>query len=176
MSYQPDFIAYYPICSTAGRSWVELVIWESVYVAQFLTLEMFFRGWWVRATRIFGAGAIFCMIVPYCMVHFRKPYLEVCSALIAGVVLGSLSMRTRSIWAGVMVHVTVALLMDVLALERKGQLPTALTAGSSHHVTFLHWRAVIWTVWAVALVVVVVKAIRYAPVARAAWRARKSGG
>ena len=166
VSRQPDFGAYYPICSTAGRSWAEFIAWETVYVGQFIGLEMFFRGWWIRTTRIFGTGAIFSMIVPYCMIHFGKPYLEVCSALIAGVVLGSLSIRTRSIWAGVSVHVTVALLNDVLALEHKGQLPRKLTALSSHELQFHHWRTIIWAVWAFAFLVLVVKAVRVWPALR----------
>ena len=101
-------------------------------------------------TRSFGTGAIFSMIVPYCMVHYGKPYLEACSALIAGVVLGSLAIRTRSIWAGVAVHVTVAILMDVLSLQRKGKLPSALTATSTTHIHFEYWRALIWIAWAAA--------------------------
>ena len=173
VSRQPDFGAYYPICSTAGRSWLDFAVWETVYVAQFVGLEMFFRGWWIRTTRIFGTGAIFSMIVPYCMIHFGKPYLEACSALIAGVVLGSLAIRTRSIWAGVSVHVTVAILMDVLSLERKGQLPTALTATSSHHLQFPFWRAIIWVAWALALCLLAAKGVRVWPNARAAWIRRK---
>jgi hypothetical protein len=174
VSRQPDFGAYYPICSTAGRSWVEFLTWEAVYIAQFVGLEMFFRGWWIRTTRIFGTGAIFSMIVPYSMIHFGKPYIEACSALIAGVVLGSLSIRTRSIWAGVAVHVTVAILMDVLALERKGQLPSALTAMSTHHIHFPYWRALIWIVWGLALIVLAAKGLRVLPGARAAWARRRA--
>jgi membrane protease YdiL (CAAX protease family) len=166
VSRQPDFGAYYPICSTAGRSWVEFGVWETVYVAQFVGLEMFFRGWWIRTTRIFGTGAIFSMIVPYVMIHFGKPYLEACAALVAGVILGSLSIRTRSIWAGVSVHVTVAILMDVLSLDRKGQLPTALTATSSHHFHFAYWHAIIWIAWGLALLVLAMKGVRMLPRAR----------
>jgi hypothetical protein len=171
---QPDFGAYYPICSTAGRSWAEFLAWEAVYIGQFVGLEMFFRGWWIRTTRIFGTGAIFSMIVPYAMIHFGKPYLEACSALIAGVVLGSLSIRTRSIWAGVSVHVTVAILMDVLSLERKGQLPTALTATSTHHFHFPYWRMIIWIVWGAALLVLLAKGVRVWPSARLAWAQRRN--
>lgn len=157
---QPDFGSYYPICATAGRSWAELAIWETIYIAQFVGLEMFFRGWWIRATRIFGAGAIFGMAVPYCMIHFGKPYLEACSAIIAGVVLGSLAMKTRSIWAGVAVHVTVAILMDVLSLSRKGQLPSLLTASSSRRIPFGHWHALIWSAWVLAFAVLIVRGVR----------------
>ena len=173
VSRQPDFGAYYPIYSLAGRSWADFLVWEGIYIAQFVALEMFFRGWWIRTTRIFGTGAIFSMIVPYCMVHFGKPYLEVCSALIAGVVLGSLSIRTRSIWAGVAVHVTVAILMDVLSLERKGQLPSALTATSSQHLHFPFWRAIIWVAWGLAGAVLMAKVARVWPAARAAWSQRR---
>ncbi|MES1172299.1 MAG: CPBP family intramembrane glutamic endopeptidase [Bacteroidota bacterium] len=174
VSRQPDFGGYYPIYSLAGRSWLDFLVWEAVYIGQFVALEMFFRGWWIRTTRIFGTGAIFSMIVPYCMIHFGKPYLETCSALIAGVVLGSLSIRTRSIWAGVAVHVTVAILMDVLALEHKGQLPSALTATSGQHVHFPYWRALIWLAWGAAVVVLVLKGVRVWPVARAAWARRRT--
>src|SRR5204862_1734080 len=116
-------------------------------------------------------GAIFSMVVPYCMIHFGKPYLEVCSAIIAGVVLGSLSIQTRSIWAGVLVHVTVAILNDVLALDRKNQLPVELFRGSSHKLFFRHWHAAIAVIWAVAAVVVLVKAVRSRKQMRA-WLAR----
>jgi membrane protease YdiL (CAAX protease family) len=56
------------------------------------------------------------MIVPYCMIHFQKPMAETFGAIIAGLVLGTLAMRTRSIWGGVAIHAAVALTMDVLAL------------------------------------------------------------
>ena len=37
-------------------------------------------------------------------------------AIGAGLILGTLAMRTRSIWGGVLIHVGVAMTMDVLAL------------------------------------------------------------
>ena len=160
VSRQPDFGAYYPICANAGRSWAEFLIWEVAYIGQFIALEMFFRGWWIRTTRIFGVGALFSMAVPYAMIHFGKPYLEACSAVIAGVVLGSLAIQTRSIWAGVLVHVTVALLNDILALDRKGRLPSLLTPHSKDRFDFLYWRATIWIVWAAALLVLAIKGLR----------------
>lgn len=164
---QPDFGAYYPIYSQAGRSWLDFVVWEAVYFGQFVGLELFFRGWWLRGTRIFGTGAIFSMVVPYCMIHYGKPYLEASAAIVAGAVLGSLALKTGSVWAGVLVHETVAILMDVLALERKGQLPSALTAGSAQHLHFPYWRWVIWIVWLAALAILVASAVRAWPALRA---------
>jgi membrane protease YdiL (CAAX protease family) len=153
VSRQSDFINYYPLYKQAGRSWLDYLVWEALYIAQFITLEIFFRGWWIRATRVFGVGAIWSMVVPYTMIHFGKPYLEACSAMVAGVILGSLSMRTRSIYAGFLVHGTVAVLMDVLSLYRQNALPVLLAPGSSRHVTFLHWNALIWIAWALAFLV-----------------------
>jgi hypothetical protein len=160
VSRQSDFVSYYPLYKHAGRSWLDYLVWEGMYLAQFITLEIFFRGWWIRATRVFGVGAIWSMVVPYTMIHFGKPYLEACSAMVAGVVLGSLSMRTRSIYAGFLVHATVAVLMDVLSLYRQDALPVLLTPTSTRHITFLHWNALIWIAWAVAGGILAVKAWR----------------
>lgn len=86
---------------------------------------MFFRGWWLGVLRkSFGSGAIFAMAVPYCMIHYGKPYLEACGAIIAGIALGSLSMKTKSIYQGFLVHITVAALMDWLSLSHRMALPT----------------------------------------------------
>jgi membrane protease YdiL (CAAX protease family) len=63
------------------------------------------------------------MCVPYCMIHYGKPYLEAAGAVVAGVALGSLAMRTRSIYSGFLVHVTVALLMDLLSLAHRNAIP-----------------------------------------------------
>jgi membrane protease YdiL (CAAX protease family) len=170
VSRQPDFADYYPMYKQAGRSWLDFGIWEVIYLAQFFGLELFFRGFWLRAMRSFGSGAIWSMVVPYCMIHYGKPYLESSAAVIAGVVLGSLAMRTRSIYAGFLVHATVAVLMDILALERRKALPMLLTPGGSRHFEFTHWSAVIWIAWALALVVLAVKVHRSMPAIAAVFR------
>ncbi len=125
VSRQPDFGAYYPFYSHCQRSWYDFLSWEAMYYAQFFGLEMFFRGFWLGALRrSFGSGAIFAMAVPYCMIHYGKPFLEANGAIIAGIALGSLSMRTKSIYQGFLVHITVAALMDWLALWHRHALPT----------------------------------------------------
>jgi membrane protease YdiL (CAAX protease family) len=122
---QPDFGSYYPFYKGASRSWLDLLVWEGMYFVQFFALEMFFRGFWLGALRrSFGSGAIFAMAVPYCMIHFGKPFLEANGAIVAGIALGSLSMRTKSIYQGFFVHITVAGLMDWLALSHRHALPT----------------------------------------------------
>ena len=124
VSRAPDFANYYPFYKQASRSWFDLACWEAMYFAQFFALEIFFRGFWLSALRTtMGSGAIFAMCAPYCMIHYGKPYLEAAGALIAGIALGSLAMRTKSIYSGFLVHITVAFSMDFLSLWRRGALP-----------------------------------------------------
>ncbi|MBM4357381.1 MAG: CPBP family intramembrane metalloprotease [Deltaproteobacteria bacterium] len=124
-SRSPDFASYYPFYKGATRSWLDLLVWETMYIAQFFALEVFFRGFMLSPLRrSFGSGAVFAMCVPYVMIHYGKPYLESAGAFLAGVALGSLAMRTRSIYSGFFVHVSVALMMDLLALARGAGLPS----------------------------------------------------
>jgi membrane protease YdiL (CAAX protease family) len=121
---QPDFGNYYPFYKGSSRSISDLLIWEAMYGAQFFALELFFRGFVLGALRrTLGSAAIFAMAVPYCMIHYGKPYLETNGAIVAGIVLGSLAMRTRSIYAGFLVHITVAFSMDFLSLWRRAAFP-----------------------------------------------------
>ena len=125
VAQQPDFGSYYPFYKLSSRSWFDLILWESVYFIQFFALELFFRGFIIGTLRrTLGAAAIFAMAVPYCMIHYGKPYLEAHGAIVAGIVLGSLAAKTRSIYAGFLVHITVALSMDLLALWHRHALPT----------------------------------------------------
>jgi membrane protease YdiL (CAAX protease family) len=117
---RPDFLRIYPFYSHAGRSLLDFLCWEAIYAAQFVSLEFFFRGFLLQTLkRDLGAHAIFVAVVPYCMIHFSKPLPETLGAIVAGIVLGTLSLRTGSILGGVMLHVAVAVTMDVLALARR---------------------------------------------------------
>ncbi|HEU4536357.1 MAG TPA: CPBP family glutamic-type intramembrane protease [Polyangiaceae bacterium] len=127
VSGQPDFAAKYPLYKLAGRSWFDFFVWEVMYALQFLALEFFFRGWWVNALRpVIGSAAIFSTMVPYCMIHYSKPYLEATGAIATTVALGSLAVRSGNVYLGVVVHVSVALGMDLAALLRQGRLPSTL--------------------------------------------------
>lgn len=132
VSFTESYSSYYPFHRQAHESWVDLLSWEFAYLLQFLSLEFFFRGWWLSASKtMLGSNAIFAMIVPYVMIHIGKPTTETFSAILAGIFLGTLAMRTRSIWSGFLIHVSVAWAMDLAALlqttglpERWGQPPS----------------------------------------------------
>lgn len=120
-SFDPAFRATYPFYRDAHLSAGHLAAWEAMYLLQFVALEFFFRGFLVRGLEgALGPHAVFVAVVPYCMVHFGKPWPEVLLAVVAGVVLGTASQRTRSIWGGVGVHATLAVAMDLLAVRARG--------------------------------------------------------
>lgn len=119
-STRADFQSVYPFYRGAYQaSLLEFMAWEAAYILQFLALEFFFRGFLVIGLeRYFGRLSVWVAIIPYCMIHFHKPVLEAAGAIIAGLILGEVARRTRSILGGVIVHAGVALTMDLLAVNR----------------------------------------------------------
>lgn len=117
--FQNAYPFYDPV---AGEPlWPAFFTWQMFYWCQFIALEFFFRGFMVHGLRHrFGIYSVFVMTVPYCMIHFGKPMPETFAAIVAGIVLGFMSLKTRSIWLGAALHIAVAASMDWLALWREG--------------------------------------------------------
>lgn len=59
------------------------------------------------------------MVIPYCIIHFGKPMTE---SIVAIIVLGFLSLKSKSILPGILIHYSVAIIMDFEALYQKGYL------------------------------------------------------
>ncbi|MFT5083678.1 MAG: membrane protease YdiL (CAAX protease family) [Lentisphaeria bacterium] len=125
VSQGQDFINHYPFYKLAHRSWFDFIVWEFLYLLQFVCLEFFFRGFFLNALRpAVGANAIWIMCVPYLMIHFPKLWLEATGAILFGLFLGILALRSRSIWGGFLVHAGVALSMDISSLIKQGKIPS----------------------------------------------------
>lgn len=124
VSLGQDFVHHYPFYSLTSRSGFDWLAWECLYLFQFICLEFFFRGFMLNALRpAVGANAVWIMCVPYLMIHFPKLWLEATGAILFGLFLGILALRSRSIWGGVLVHAGVALTMDFAAMMRKAGVP-----------------------------------------------------
>jgi len=118
-----SFQAKYPFYDlAAGESlYPNFWIWEAMYFLQFFSLEFFFRGFMTHGLKHrFGYYSVFVMTIPYCMIHFGKPLPETIAAIAAGIILGTLSLKSRSILLGVCIHYSVGLMMDLAALYHKG--------------------------------------------------------
>ena len=121
VSTRDDFQRTYPFYRLATNEplWPRFLVWELLYAVQFIALEFFFRGFLLHGTkRRFGPYSIFVMTVPYTMIHFGKPFPETLAAIVAGIVLGFMSLKTRSIWLGAALHIAVAWTMDIAATLR----------------------------------------------------------
>ncbi len=124
-SAEQRFQEHYPFYRIQSRDQVGAVFyrWEVIYAIQFMSLEFFFRGFLVHGTKHrFGAYSVFLMVIPYCMIHFQKPWPETCGSILAGVGLGVVSLVTRSVWPGAALHIFVAWGMDFSSLWRKGMI------------------------------------------------------
>jgi membrane protease YdiL (CAAX protease family) len=125
VSFTDGFQAKYPFydLSPGEPFWPYLWVWWLLYALQFVALEFFFRGFMVHGLKHrFGYMAVIIMVVPYTMIHFRKPLLEAIGAIFGGTILGTMSLKTRSVWWGAALHITIAATMDVLSLAHKGLL------------------------------------------------------
>jgi membrane protease YdiL (CAAX protease family) len=85
---------------------------------KWIAWEFFFRGF-----MLFGFGkdflqrAVLVSTIPFVLMHYGKPELEMASALIAGLVLCFIALRSKSIWPGVLLHWLVAATMDFFAAQ-----------------------------------------------------------
>ena len=124
VSFTPDFQSYYPMYkpwnfeNAFGRPvWLNTVVFETVYISDFLMVEMIFRGALVIGmASILGRTAVLPMIAVYVTLHFGKPVMETISALFGGYFLGALAFQTRHIWGGVIIHMGIALMIELLRI------------------------------------------------------------
>lgn len=120
MQFQESY-PLYEISRGQTGVWGDLAIWWPLYVAQFVAIETFFRGYLVIGLApVLGRVSILLATIPYLMIHFVKPPVEALASIVGGLVMGTLAYRTRSVWWGVGLHVAVAALMDVMSLGHKG--------------------------------------------------------
>lgn len=117
---QPDFQAMYPKLKTIAPAGdiTQLSPWQTIlfelgYGSDFLSIELFFRGFLVLAfAKWLGKDAILPVAIFYCSIHFGKPIGECISSYFGGILLGIVVYNTRSIWGGLVVHLGIAWMME----------------------------------------------------------------
>ncbi|MCF8257338.1 MAG: hypothetical protein K9J06_07280 [Flavobacteriales bacterium] len=122
-SFLPDFQQAYPQykpwfrnelafgLSNALRS----AVFTSSYSSGFVAVEMLFRGALALGMfRIMGTRAVLPMAAFYCAFHFGKPMGEAIASILGSYLLGVLAIHGRSIAGGIIVHLGVAMLMELM--------------------------------------------------------------
>ena len=120
---QPDFQQTYPraeklyLPEGGGKNGLITGFYEVLYSLDFVITEFFFRGFLIlHFMRFAGARAVIPMCVFYVVIHFDKPLAEAISFFFGGLILGILVLESKSIWGGIIVHLGIALLMEVLGV------------------------------------------------------------
>ncbi len=120
-STQTDFLQMYPklrqvafIETNTTKPWFYKLLFEISYGIDFISIELFFRGFLVFAfVRYVGVDAVLPMAVFYCSIHFGKPLFECISSFFGGMLLGIVAYRTQSILGGMVVHLGIAWMMEL---------------------------------------------------------------
>lgn len=111
-----SFQATYPRLDAAETSMELYFLFEGFYLVKWIAWEFFFRGFMLFGfRRDFMNRAILISTIPFTLMHYGKPELEMASAMLAGLILCFISLRSRSIWPGVLLHWLVASTMDFMA-------------------------------------------------------------
>ena len=101
-------------------SWIPVAVYETAYAVDFFNVELFFRGFLVIGlSHLMGKEALLPMVATYCFLHFGKPLGEAISSVFGGYLLGVISLYTRNIWGGVILHIGIAWTMEIAAYAFK---------------------------------------------------------
>ena len=113
----PAFQQYYPMYAMAKHDVSAWTLSVASYAVYFFAWEFFFRGYLLFGlAKRFGAWAILIQTVPFTLVHLGKPEAEVFSAMVAGVALGVMAYRSRTMVPCFLLHWFCAMLMDALVI------------------------------------------------------------
>lgn len=118
---QQEFLHVYPrlnhyqeILSHISYSWLYKLLFELSYGTDFISVELFFRGFLILAlVNLAGKDAILPMACFYCCIHFGKPLGECISSYFGGMFLGIVVFYTRTLSGAVMIHLGLAWFMEV---------------------------------------------------------------
>lgn len=125
-SFQPDFLKQYPnYLKSQGADFAAyfqvsesavIALYEFSYAFGFFVVELFFRGFLIFGlVKYLGNDVVLPMAVTYCVLHFGKPAGEAVSSFFGGYILGIVALKTNNIYGGIMVHIGIALLMELFA-------------------------------------------------------------
>ncbi len=119
VSSYPEFAATYPQYKAARDSWVTFFIFETGMLIYMFAWEFIWRGFMLFGLeKKFGYYTVFIQMIPFLILHNGKPAGETFGAIIAGIALGVLALRTRSFLYGVIIHEAVMFSINLFSTLR----------------------------------------------------------
>jgi len=114
-----EFSRTYPHLSSVKNSWIVFMIYELGMFIYMISWEFIWRGFMLFGLeKKFGYYSVLIQMIPFLILHNGKPSAETFGAIIAGIALGILALRTRSIFYCVVAHASVMFSIDFISTLR----------------------------------------------------------
>jgi len=113
------FAQYYGTLANTITTTRKFFMWEVPAGFFFMVkTEFFFRGFLLFGMKkYFGVyAAIIATMIPFVVWHFNKPEIETFGSFPVGLALAYLAVRTGSIWYGLLLHWSIAVLLSAVAI------------------------------------------------------------
>jgi membrane protease YdiL (CAAX protease family) len=115
----PEFSKTYPHLPDAKNSWKVFLIFECGMLLYMFAWEFIWRGFMLFGLEAkFGYYSVLIQMIPFLILHNGKPAPETFGAIIAGIALGVLALRTRSFLYCVIAHMSVIFSIDLISSLR----------------------------------------------------------
>jgi membrane protease YdiL (CAAX protease family) len=107
----------YPLSRRAAQSVGYFMIYQTVQLWYMIGWEFFFRGFMLFGLEPkFGRMSVLIQAMAFGLAHFKKPQIEAYGAVIAGIFLGLIALRSRSFLPCILLHYMVVLTADILGI------------------------------------------------------------
>jgi hypothetical protein len=119
VSATPSFAEKYPHLSDAKSNWNILLLYELGMLIYMFAWEFIWRGFMLFGLeKKFGYYSVLFQMIPFVILHNGKPFLETFGAILGGIALGILALRTRSFYYCVITHIGVMFTIDFISSLR----------------------------------------------------------
>jgi membrane protease YdiL (CAAX protease family) len=142
-TFFPEQQAEYPMFrdKIPQGAWGAFIVYELVYFLFFIVIEFIFRGYilfglygikdiqaaegveGIKGPYVFGVYAILIQMLPYIVWHLPKPSTEYLGALVWGIVVAAIALKTRSLWTIIIAHWLLNVFMDTVIWLKYSPVP-----------------------------------------------------
>ncbi|NWF50619.1 MAG: CPBP family intramembrane metalloprotease [Ignavibacteriaceae bacterium] len=114
-----EFAETYPHLKSARDSLLIFFIYESGMFAYMFGWEYIWRGFMLFGLKEkFGDYSVLIQMIPFVILHNGKPFPETIGAILGGIALGILALRTRSVYYCVFTHMGIMFSIDLISTLR----------------------------------------------------------
>ena len=114
-----SFTEKYPHLLSTRNDWNQFLVYESGILVYLISWEFIWRGFMLFGLKDkFGFYAVLIQMIPFVILHNGKPVPETFGAIVGGIALGVLALRTNSILYCILTHSGVMIAIDVISTLR----------------------------------------------------------